>query len=122
MDTSAAAPKTDTTTNPLQEGVVGAIKKCFDPEIPVNIWELRVIEQMKGRRIGNWELQDRLGSGGMGEVHLARHVQLGTPAAVKALAPGLTSVPGFRERFFREARTMALLRHPHIAQVIDYTE
>lgn len=77
---------------------------------------------MKGLRIGNWELSTRLGHGGMGEVYLAHHVVLGSPAAVKMLVAGLPDQPEFRERFFREARTMAQLRHPHVAQVIDYTE
>jgi len=77
---------------------------------------------MIGREIGSWKVEQKLGKGGMGEVYLARHRALGTPAVVKVLSDLLTHDVNFRDRFFQEARTQAQLRHPHIAQVLDYFE
>lgn len=78
--------------------------------------------EMTGSEVGSWILEGKLGAGGMGEVYLARHRTLGTPAAVKVLAPALCSEENFRERFEREANVQADLRHPHIARVLDYLE
>lgn len=77
---------------------------------------------MQSRQVGSWIIERGIGEGGMGEVFLARHVMLGTPAAVKMLASALTHEQRFRDRFFQEARTQAQLRHPHIAQVMDFIE
>jgi eukaryotic-like serine/threonine-protein kinase len=74
------------------------------------------------QQIGNWQIEGQLGEGGMGSVHLARHRTLGTLAALKVLAPGLGRDAKFRERFVREARAQAQLRHPGIAQVMDFLE
>jgi formylglycine-generating enzyme required for sulfatase activity/serine/threonine protein kinase len=79
-------------------------------------------QPMVGRKVGNWVIESRIGAGGMGTVYLARHETLGTSAAVKVLSTDLGDDPKFRERFFQEARTQAQLRHPHIAQVIDFHE
>lgn len=77
---------------------------------------------MLGRRIGSWILEEELGRGGMGEVYRARHATLGTSSAVKVLTSGLETEEDFRQRFEREAGTQARLRHPNIAQVLDYLE
>jgi len=76
----------------------------------------------EGTRIGSWVIGEKLGAGGMGEVYLARHAMLGTPAAVKALSPLMTQDADTRERFFREAKLQSGLVHPHIAQVKDFLE
>ena len=77
---------------------------------------------MQGTEIGSWVLETILGGGGMGEVWLARHKTLGTPAAVKVLKDELANAPEFRDRFFQEASTQAPLRHAYIAQVLDYID
>ncbi|HEX4966513.1 MAG TPA: protein kinase [Thermoanaerobaculia bacterium] len=77
---------------------------------------------MLGQEIGNWRIESQIGEGGMGTVYLARHKTLGTPAALKVLAHTLSRDPKFRERFIREARAQAQLRHPGIAQVMDFIE
>ncbi len=77
---------------------------------------------MEEKEIGSWLLKSKIGEGGMGEVYLARHTKLGTPAVIKALSKILTYDDVFRQRFFQEARTQAQLRHPHIAQLFDYIE
>ena len=66
---------------------------------------------------GRYSLDRELGRGGMGIVYLARDVALERPVAIKLLPPALAGVPGFRERFLREARTAAALAHPHIVPI-----
>lgn len=77
---------------------------------------------MPDKQIGSWIIERVIGEGGMGQVFLARHTMLGTPAAVKMLSSSLTREQKFRDRFFQEARTQAQLRHPHVAQVMDFIE
>jgi serine/threonine protein kinase len=70
-----------------------------------------------GQRIGPYEVLAKLGEGGMGEVYRARDSKLRREVALKVL-PG--DVAGDRERlsrFQREAEALALLNHPHIAQI-----
>src|SRR6188768_3023422 len=66
---------------------------------------------------GRYSLDRELGRGGMGIVYLAREVALERPVAIKLLPPSLAGVPGFRDRFIREARTAAGLAHPHIVPI-----
>ena len=53
----------------------------------------------------------------MGQVLLGRDVALDRPVAIKVIAPDLASSPASRQRFLREARTVARLRHPNIVAV-----
>src|SRR5215510_1925372 len=77
---------------------------------------------MKGTVVGNWTIGDKIGEGGTGQVYLAKHNLLGTYAAIKILSHALANDPKFRERFFQEAQSQSSLKHPHIAQVLDYFE
>lgn len=77
---------------------------------------------MIGRRIGSWILERELGRGGMATVFLARHAELGTPAAVKALTRIPGGEPNLQACFEREAEVHAGLRHPHVARVHDCLE
>lgn len=77
---------------------------------------------MLGTGIGSYIVEAKLGEGGMGDVYLGRHRTLGTPAAIKVMSPAFSHKPQLRERFEREARAQALLRHPKIVQVFDYLE
>jgi serine/threonine protein kinase len=70
-----------------------------------------------GHRVGPYEISDRLGAGGMGEVYRARDTKLGREVALKILPEAFASDPDRLMRFEREARTLASLNHPHIAQV-----
>ena len=63
------------------------------------------------------ELICELGRGGAGIVYLARQIELDRLVALKVLAPGAHTGPGAEERFLREAREAAGLRHPHIAAI-----
>ena len=77
-----------------------------------------------GVRIGSYSLIERIGSGGMGEVWLARHQLLARPAAVKIVrqsAIGIADdVQALRQRFAREAHATAELRSPHTVQLFDF--
>jgi Protein kinase domain len=67
-------------------------------------------------------LEEKIGEGGMGEVYRARHLVLGTTAAVKCVLPSVTYDLAIRERFLQEARTQAQLDHQHVVRVIDVFE
>jgi serine/threonine-protein kinase len=64
-------------------------------------------------------LDERVATGGMGDVWRATDVVLGRQVAAKVLLPALVSDPDFIARFRAEARMMAALRHPGIVQVYD---
>ncbi|MCL4262102.1 MAG: SUMF1/EgtB/PvdO family nonheme iron enzyme [Anaerolineae bacterium] len=73
-----------------------------------------------GRAFGKYILESLIGRGGMAEVYKSRHPDLDREVAVKVLHPFLTDTPGFVERFRREARAAASLRHPNIVQIYDF--
>ncbi len=66
-----------------------------------------------------YEIFRMLGRGGMGAVYEGRDRELKRKVAIKLLPPELASQPGFSERFRREARTLALMEHPHIVRIHD---
>src|SRR5258708_20912018 len=74
---------------------------------------------LPGRRLGPYESLARLGGGGMGEVYRARDTRLDRVVAIKILPDHLASRAEVRERFEREARTIASLNHPHICTLHD---
>lgn len=78
------------------------------------------VENLSGNRLGQYDLRDLLGSGGMGAVYLAHQSVLDRLVAVKVLNVSLTANPEYLERFRREAKTSAGLEHPHIVPVYDY--
>lgn len=71
---------------------------------------------------GRYRLDDRVATGGMGDVWRATDLVLGRQVAVKVLLPALVSDPDFIARFRAEARIMASLRSPGIVQVFDCGE
>jgi predicted Ser/Thr protein kinase len=70
------------------------------------------------RSLGPYRLQDRLGEGGMGVVHLARDPE-GRPVAVKVLHPLGNEGVNARRRLAREVETMRRVRSPYVAEVLD---
>ncbi len=75
---------------------------------------------MELQRLGKYELLDRLGSGGMGEVWKARDTELQRFVAIKLLHADLQADPDFVAHFTREARLVASLHHPNIVQIYDF--
>ncbi len=69
---------------------------------------------------GRYKLGDLVASGGMGTVYRATDERLGRSVAVKILKENLVGDPQFVERFRREARAVASLSHPNIANIYDY--
>ncbi len=72
------------------------------------------------KRLGKYELVERLGHGGMAEVWKALDTQLQRYVAIKVLQPNLRDDPNFANRFRREAQLIASLHHPNIVQVHDF--
>src|SRR5438874_11824722 len=70
-----------------------------------------------GTRLGPYEIISALGAGGMGEVYRAIDTTLGRQVAVKVLPDAFAQDPERLARFEREAKTLASLNHPHIAQI-----
>jgi eukaryotic-like serine/threonine-protein kinase len=75
---------------------------------------------MIGTRLGNYEIVQRFGEGGMAAVYKARQTNIKRDVAVKVILPNLASREEFTKRFEREAETSAGLSHPHIVKVFDY--
>ena len=77
---------------------------------------------MTGTTLGPFQVERRLGTGGMGEVYLARDRRLQRAVALKVLDPALGADRQWRGRFLREARLAAALDHPHICTVHEVGE
>ena len=80
-------------------------------------WEPMAIQA--GQRLGPYEILSAIGAGGMGEVYRARDTRLDRTVAIKILPGHIAARAGLRERFDREARTVASLNHPHICTLHD---
>ena len=72
-----------------------------------------------GTKLGPYEILGELGAGGMGEISRARNTRLNRAVAIKILPERLSSDPGRRARFEREARTISGLSHPNICALFD---
>ena len=78
------------------------------------------------RELGSYQVGERIGHGGMGDVYLATHRLLARPAAIKLIRPEILGTEGpdragvVIERFRREARAAANLRCPHTIELYDF--
>ena len=70
--------------------------------------------------IGNYQVIDKLGVGGMGSVFLAKHTLIGRLAAIKVLNPEYCHNKDIVDRFFNEARAATSIDHPGIVEIYDY--
>jgi len=84
----------------------------FDPE-PVILERGRVLQ-------GKYQLIEEIGQGGMGVVWLVHHIELDERRALKVISPHYAQHSTARQRFRREARLMAKLRHPNAVAVHDH--
>jgi len=78
----------------------------------------RKVEKKKRKtvQVGDFKLIKKLGQGGMGEVFLAHQISLDRRVAFKTLSKRLGAKKSFIDRFYREARSMAKLDHPHVVR------
>ncbi len=77
-------------------------------------------QNLTGQTLGQYELRELLGMGGMGAVYRAYQRSLKRYVAVKVMSAALAQQPGYIERFTREAETSAALEHPNIIPIFDY--
>lgn len=77
-------------------------------------------QNFTGRLLGQYELKELLGRGGMGAVYRAYQSALDRHVAIKVISLSVAQEPGYAERFTREAKMAASLEHPHIVPVYDY--
>src|SRR6185503_12709623 len=73
-----------------------------------------------GKTIGKVRIEKLLARGGMAEVYLGSHLNLERPVAIKLLHSYIEEEPLLIERFRREAKVVAGLRHPNIVQIFDF--
>jgi serine/threonine-protein kinase len=99
--------------------------------VGVSVVVSRVVQGMgqqiaRARELGSYELGERIGRGGMGEVYRAKHRMLARPAAIKLIRPeSMAARTGEKanvavERFHREAEAAARLQSPHSVGVYDF--
>jgi serine/threonine-protein kinase len=74
---------------------------------------------MEGRQFAAYDLQEQLGSGGMGAVYRATDRRIGRIVAIKLIRADLLQSPNVRIRFTQEARAVGALNHPGIATLYD---
>lgn len=80
------------------------------------------VDNLVGRKVGDFEITEMIGRGGMGIVYLAHDTKLDRSVAVKTMPPGLGDDPTPQTRFAREAKVLASLNHPNIAVIHDIIE
>ncbi len=78
------------------------------------------MENLTGRHIKNYELKERIGAGGFGEVYLAHQHVIDREVAIKVILPRYANGANFIRRFEAEAQLVARLEHPHIVPLFDY--
>ncbi len=75
---------------------------------------------MIGEVLGSYRIIGKIGEGGMGVVYKAEHTMLGKHAAVKLLLPELSKNEEIVQRFFNEAKAVAMIDHPGLVTVFDF--
>ncbi len=78
------------------------------------------MSDLSGNQIGQYELLEVIGKGGMATVYRAYQPSMHREVAIKIIAPGLATDAEFMARFEREAQIIARLQHPHILPVYDF--
>ena len=93
---------------------------CFHEGL-VTQFQAEQLLQGKWRRfsLGKYQVLEKLGSGGMGQVYLCEHKLMRRRVAVKVLPTSKASDPASLDRFYREARAVAALDHPNIVRAYD---
>ncbi|HEY0755084.1 MAG TPA: protein kinase [Ktedonobacteraceae bacterium] len=79
-------------------------------------------DSLIGQKLGIYQVQSKLGEGGMAQVYKAYHPRLRREVAIKVILSEIAHSVGFQERFEREAQMIASLEHPNIVSVYDFGE
>lgn len=69
---------------------------------------------------GRYQITERLGAGGMGEVYKATHTYLGSPRVIKVVHPQISTNTDAKDRFLREARAATKIQHTNVATLHDF--
>jgi len=77
-------------------------------------------DELIGKNLGQFEILQEIGRGGMATVYKSRQQSMNRIVAVKVLPQHLLHDPGFYERFEREVEVISTLEHPHILPIYDY--
>nr|MBN1229391.1 protein kinase [Anaerolineae bacterium] len=77
---------------------------------------------LAGQKLGQYEIIEKLGQGGMATVYLARQTSIGRTVAIKVMPPHFMHDETFMQRFEREVQVIADLQHPRVLPVYDYGE
>jgi serine/threonine-protein kinase len=102
------------------------MRKCpicereFDEEVNVCSIDGHLLDLLGVVLDEKYRLDEKIGEGGMGQVYVATHLNIGTRHAVKVLDPTLLNDPYAVERFRREARAASQLDHPNLVRVTDF--
>jgi len=96
-------------------GLLGPVLAAITSKI---IFGLRR-EVRKAKRLGQYQLEEKIGEGGMGEVYRARHAMLRRPTAVKLMRPELAGEQNLL-RFQKEVQLTSQLTHPNTVAIYDY--
>lgn len=97
---------------------------CTDPSLRAEVEQLlaatRIAAQLRpGEVVGHYEIQSKLGQGGMGWVYQAVDRRLNRPVAIKVLPPGEIATEEARKRLAKEAEAASALNHPNIVTVYE---
>jgi serine/threonine-protein kinase len=98
-------------------GALGAVVVAVTTLTSSTIYGLQR-QMVAAKRLGQYQLERKLGEGGMGQVFLARHSMLQRKTAVKLLTQNTSEVA--RARFRREVQTASGLSHPNTIEIYDY--
>ncbi|MGB5814104.1 MAG: serine/threonine-protein kinase, partial [Thermoanaerobaculia bacterium] len=77
---------------------------------------------MVGKKLAHYQIREKLGEGGMGEVYVAEDTRLDRRVALKVLPEKMAEDPERLERFEREAKAVAALNHPNIVTIHSVEE
>ncbi|MGH7537834.1 MAG: serine/threonine-protein kinase [Gemmatimonadales bacterium] len=107
------------TATEMLEDFVSDAGLFHEPDVAPSAVEQDFERRLRRAFGDDYELLEEIGSGGFGRVYRVRDLGLEREVAIKVLHPALTTDPGVRERFRREAQLAARLRHPNIVSVYD---
>ena len=92
-------------------------KSFLETPAAAQVQDAFAAKNLEGHRIGSYQIEARIGAGGMGEVYKALDTKLNRQVAIKVLLPAVADDPDRLARLSREAHVLASLNHPHLAEI-----